>query len=128
MSKTIILLLITTLVLRLLLSFFPSFEFDQGAFRIWSNRLAESGPTKFYSSEIFTNNPVGFLYLLWIWGLIKENLLNGSAFFNANQNYDLLLKLPANISDLIIASLIYLAVKKRIGQKAGIIGFLLFAI
>jgi len=109
------------------LSFLPAFEYDQNAFRFWSIRLAEFGPAQFYSNEVFTSNPVGFLYILWGIGLIKTGLLSHSLLFQSNQYYDLLLKLPANIADLASAVLIYLMIKRKLSEHWALLGFTLYA-
>lgn len=114
-------------MVRIALSFLPAFEYDQNAFRFWSIRLANLGPAQFYSKEVFTNNPVGFLYILWVIGSIKTNLLSHSFFFQNNQHYDLLLKLPANIADLASAILIYLLIKRKLNEHWALWGFSLYA-
>lgn len=126
-SFLIFYLLCLAFVIRFTLSFLPAFEYDQNAFRSWSIRLSELGPSQFYSEEIFTKNPVGFLYILWAIGSIKTNLLSHSFFFQNNQHYDLLLKLPANIADLASAVLIYLIVKKNLSKRWALLSFSLYA-
>ncbi len=127
-NQILIILILAIFALRLFISFMPSFEYDQNAFRIWSYRLAEGGLTNFYSPDTFTNNPIGFLYLLWIIALVKINLLVQNAFFIPNNHYDLLLKIPANAADLIAATLIYFFLKREINQKAAWAGFLFYAL
>jgi len=123
-KKKLLYLLCLAFVVRIALSFLPAFEYDQSAFRFWSIRLAELGPGQFYSKEVFTNNPVGFLYILWGIGLIKTNF---SIFFHNQQFYDLLLKLPANIADLASAVLIYLIIKRGLAERWALLGFALYA-
>ncbi len=120
-------LLIFAFLLRLALSFLPAFEFDQNAFRFWSVRLAEGGFSNFYSKDVFTSNPVGFLFFLWFFGALKLTILSGSQFFSQNANYDLLLKLPANVADLATAAIIYFLIKIKINKKWALLGFALFA-
>lgn len=125
--KKVLYLLCLAFVVRMTLSFLPAFEYDQSAFRFWSIRLTELGPAQFYSDQVFTNNPIGFLYILWIIGLIKTHLLSHSFFFQNNQHYDLLLKLPANIADLTSALLIYLMIKGKLNEHWALLGFALYA-
>lgn len=125
--KKLLYLLCLVFVLRIMLSLLPAFEYDQSAFRFWSIRLAEFGPAQFYSKEVFTNNPIGFLYILWAIGLIKTDLLSNSLFFQNNQYYDLLLKLPANIADLASALLIYLMIQRKLDERWALLGFVLYA-
>lgn len=127
LNKKLIYLICFAFMLRITLSILPSFEYDQSAFRFWSIRLAELGPARFYSDQVFTNNPVGFLYILWAIGSIKINLLSHSLFSQSNQYYDLLLKLPANIADLASAVLIYLMIRKKFSENWALLGFSLYA-
>lgn len=127
LKKKLLYLLCLAFVVRIILSFLPAFEYDQNAFRFWSIRLAELGPARFYSEQVFTNNPVGFLYILWAIGSIKTNLLSHSFFSQSNQHYDLLLKLPSNIADLASAVLIYLMIKRKLSERWALLGFTLYA-
>lgn len=127
LTKKVLFFLLIAFILRIMLSFLPAFEYDQSAFRFWSIRLAKLGPAQFYSQQVFTDNPVGFLYILWAVGLIKTNLLSHSFFFQNNQHYDLLLKLPANIADLASALLIYLMIKRKLSEHLALLGFTLYA-
>src|SRR3989344_3840920 len=126
-KKKFLYLLFLAFVVRMIFSILPAFEYDQNAFRFWSIRLAELGPAQFYSQQVFTDNPVGFLYILWTIGEIKTNLLSHSFFFQSNQHYDLLLKLPANIADLASAVLIYLLIKRKLSEHWALLGFTLYA-
>lgn len=65
-------LIIFAFSLRLLLSTLPPFEIDQIGWRAWSMRMVEVGPANFYSKEVFTDNPPGFLYVFWLVGSIKN--------------------------------------------------------
>lgn len=126
-GKKLIYLVCLAFVIRMAFSFFPAFEYDQNAFRFWSIRLTELGPAQFYSKQVFTNNPVGFLYILWVIGYIKTSFLQHSFFSQSNQHYDLLLKLPANIADLASAVLIYLTIKRKLSERWALLGFSLYA-
>lgn len=125
-SANIIFLLASTLAIRILLSNLPSFEYDESAYRIWSARLVEKGPAQFYSAQFFTNNPLGGLYAFWVMGFLKSILLPDLSFFS--RSFDLLLKLPANIADILSAALIFAIIKKRLAQKWATAGFLLYAL
>jgi len=125
-SSKIILLVIITLAIRIVFSNLPSFEYDENAYRIWSARLVEKGPSQFYSTQFFTNNPLGGLYAFWFMGLFKNTFLPNLSFFSGN--FDLLLKLPANIADIISAILIFVLIRKRMGPKWATAGFLMYAL
>lgn len=122
-KKPIIQLLIIAFVVRMLFSLLPAFEIDQNDWRLWSLRMAHEGASHFYSQNIFTDYTPGFLYFLWLAGLIKASFLTN--FSGNNLGYDLLLKLPANIADLLTSLIIYL-IAKKIDKKWAILGFLLY--
>lgn len=119
-------LIIIVFVLRIFLSWLPPMEIDHTAWRAWSARMVEVGPTKFYSPDIFTANPPGFLYVFWLLGEIKNSLFPQLSFFSSG--YDFMLKLPNNIADLAAGVLIYLIIKKRKGDKLAKLGFLLYTL
>lgn len=110
-------------IIRLLLSFFPAFEYDQNAFRFWTDRLVEVGPAHFYSSVVFTNNPLEILYFFWLIGFLKSTIL---ASVITPSNIDLFLKLAANTSDLATGFFIYKIIKEKLSAKAGNIAALLY--
>lgn len=116
-------ILILGLIIRLFLSSFPAFESDQNAFRFWSDRLATLGPAHFYSSNVFTNNPLVIFYFFWLIGLLKSTLLSNII---TPSNIDIFLKLAANISDLATGFLIYKIVKEKLSDKLGNIAALLY--
>lgn len=119
-----IILISVTIIFRLFISLLPSFELDESAYRIWSQRLVNIGFSNFYSREVFTNNPLGGLYAFWFMGIIKQNLFPSIDFLS--HDFDFLLKIPANIADIFSGFLIYKIIKKRINERWAIIGFLLY--
>lgn len=110
-------------IIRLFLSFLPAFESDQNAFRFWTDRLAEVGPAHFYSSSVFTNNPLGILYFFWLVGLLKSTILSSIIF---PSNIDLFLKLAGNAADLATGFLIYKIIKEGLNVRAGNIAALMY--
>lgn len=112
-------------IIRLFLSFLPAFEYDQSAFRFWTDRLATFGPANFYSSHIFTNNPLGILYFFWLIGFLKSTIL---ASIISPSNIDLFLKIAANAADLATGFLIYKIIKDKLNVKAGNIAALLYIV
>lgn len=123
-NKNFTLLIIISLIFRLILSYLPAFEYDQNSFRFWSIKLAEQGLTNFYSSNFFTSNPVGFFYPLWI---IGSFVIHSAPWIANNKEiFDLLLKLPANISDILTGVLIFYLVLKDSNQKWATLGFIAY--
>ena len=82
---------------------YKGYETDLNCFSWWADAVFQNGVSKFYSLEAFTDYPPGYMYILWVVGLIKK-------IFNI---YDLdtagiiLIKMPAMICDIVIGYLIY---------------------
>ena len=107
---TILLLLFTALVVRLVLSPFGTLELDQNTFIGWSNRLVEVGFSRFY--ETWSDYLPGYLYVLGFLGWVKKIIPLPSV---------LLFKLPAILSDVLTGFLIYKIVEKFKNKKWGMI-------
>ena len=112
---TILLLLFTALVVRLMLSSFGTLELDQNTFIGWSNRLVEVGFGRFY--DTWSDYLPGYLYILWALGWIKEAISFPSV---------LLFKLPAILSDVLTGFLIYKIVGKLKNKRWGMIAWGLY--
>ncbi len=117
---------IAVFIVRILLSLLPSYEIDLRGWRFWADRMATSGPAHFYSREIFTDNPPGFLYVFWAVGEIQKN-------FFPNINYgtpisDLLIKLPTNIADLLTGLIIYKIVRRYKSKSIALAAFLFYTL
>lgn len=105
------------------MSTFPAFESDQNAFRFWTDRLITLGPSHFYSSNEFTNNPLGILYFFWLIGFLKSTLLSNIITYS---NIDVFLKLAANLADLATGFLIYKIIKEKLNFKLANMAALLY--
>lgn len=114
------------LTIRLVLSQLPSFEFDESAYRFWTQRLVENGLSHFYSNDVFTNNPLGIFYFFWFIGWIKEIIFPQINYFSSN--FDFFLKIPANIADILSGLIIYLLTKRWLNQKWAFLGMVVYVL
>lgn len=87
------------------------------------DRLATLGPANFYSSDVFTNNPLGILYFFWLIGVLKNTFLSSVI---SSSNIDIFLKLAGNIADLITGFLIYKIIREKLSNKTAIIATILY--
>ena len=72
---------------------------DMNCFSSWALRMAEGGAKDFYSPEVFTDYPPGYMYILWIIGKIRELVpMSDTA-------YGMLLKTPAIIANIPVAKI-----------------------
>ncbi|OGM09837.1 hypothetical protein A2W13_01485 [Candidatus Woesebacteria bacterium RBG_16_36_11] len=109
-NKNILLVLLAGIIIRLLLSPFGTLVLDFNTFIAWSNRLVYFGLSSFY--DIWSDYLPGYMYILWILG--KINNLNIIPQI-------LLYKLPAIISDVLTAGVIYLILKDKVKEKIALI-------
>ena len=101
-------------LLRLLLAYTnQGFGVDINCFAYWGNRMCETGPGGFYSDEVFTDYPVGFLYYLFFVGKIVQwfsiPYLSGA--------HVLLIKLPAILCDILCAALLAGELSEDMGKR-----------
>lgn len=123
-SLIFILIILFSIIFRGSLSFLPAFEGDQSAFRFWSIKLAENGLNNFYFSDFFTSNPIGFFYILWIIGLFTTHFIPWIIFDTTL--FDLLLKTPANLADIVTGIFIYFILKHHLSSKWAITGYIFY--
>ena len=73
------------------------FDSDLNLFRFWADNLATGGPYGFYDRGFFADYTPGYLYALWLVGLVG----------NAAGGIGDLIKLPAIITDVVLAYVVY---------------------
>lgn len=106
-SKTnLFLIFIFGFIVRFYFSFQPGFKVDVEAWYAWALRMAELGPSLFYSPDVWTNYTPGFLYILWLLGIF-QNIFNLTP-----EVFYVLLKMPAIMADLALSYLVYQQVNK----------------
>jgi len=109
-------LLITGLLIRVFIAavLLPrsGFAIDVGDFAAWGQRLASVGPAGFYEAGYFSDYPPGYLYVLWLLGLIGGALapLAGQDATGA------LVKAPGIIADLGVATALFVICRRWAGQ------------
>ena len=107
---TLAVLLVSALALRLLLAaLVPGYPYDTGTFTAWSNALVENGPANFYTAGFFADYPPGYLYLLWLTGLLARVF----GFAPMSSGALVLMCTPSILCDLALAMLLYRLVMTR---------------
>ena len=48
------------------------FGSDTACFASWADRIFQTGPGGFYSPDVFTDYPPGYMYVLWIVGAVRS--------------------------------------------------------
>lgn len=90
---------------------------DMGDFAAWGARMAVTGPTGFYSADVFCDYPPGYMYVLWAIGALRNLFQLGYD----SRLFWLLLKLPAILMDLAAAYLIYHECRKPLGERIAVL-------
>lgn len=106
-NRSLIILILLGLLVRLPLIFLPGFKFDVDAWFAWAIRLNQVNFSQFYSDQIWTNYTPGFLYILKLLGFIKSLLQIN------DDNFYLVLKIPSIISEVILGIFLYQQIVKR---------------
>jgi len=105
----VLVVLVLGLLLRLLLArLLPGsgFEVDLNAFRFWASNLASEGLGGFYGRDFFHDYTPGYLYVLWLVGMVG----------NAVGGVGDLIKIPPILSDLAIGWLAWSMVRELGGR------------
>lgn len=115
-------LLMLGLVFRYILACIdPGYEVDMNCFSYWADMVYRDGFRNFYTAEVFTDYPPGYMYILWVVGAIRKMI-------PALASSTILVKMPAMICDLVTAGLVYKIARKRFNEISSILfaGFYLF--
>lgn len=86
------------------------FDVDISCFAFWADRIFQVGPSGFYSPDVFTDYPPGYIYLLYPLGALRS-LLEIEAY---SQAHLLLLKLPAILCDIGCGALLYREASRKL--------------
>jgi dolichyl-phosphate-mannose-protein mannosyltransferase len=124
LHKTILVFVfLGALILRLWIAVSSSgYANDIALFMAWADHAAKQGLSGFYHSGMFVDYPPGYIYILYVLGMIKDMLSLDSAS-NAAM---LLFKLPAILADLAAAYFIFQTGKKKAGYSVSLGLALLF--
>lgn len=85
------------------------FGSDTACFAAWADRIFTLGPGGFYSSDVFTDYPPGYMYVLWILGAVRH--IFSIEYYSAA--HLILLKLPAIVCDIACGLLILRESRKK---------------
>ncbi|MCH7519390.1 MAG: hypothetical protein IH964_10250 [Candidatus Dadabacteria bacterium] len=111
------LVLLAGFLLRLFLSTLITFEGDFAAWQDWGRALSNDGFSQFYDKNWCDYMP-GYLYILWILNEIHSALPWLSVH--------ILFKLPANLSDLGISVLIFVALRSIASTRIAMVSSLVY--
>ncbi|OME12300.1 hypothetical protein BSK47_27620 [Paenibacillus odorifer] len=87
------------------------YQNDMNTFISWGQRMVDLGPGKFYEEGYFADYPPGYLYILYVLSAVRGVL----GFTQGSGGENLLFKLPAILSDLVLGYFIYQMSRKKLG-------------
>ena len=113
-------ILIVGLALRLIIAYVllpgSGFGADRDSFQAWAGELAANGPAGFYDRGFFIDYTPGYLYVLWLVGIV------GHAIGGIGD----LIKLPPILADVVLAWLVNSFVRELGGsRRAALLGAIL---
>ncbi|HBA49265.1 MAG TPA: hypothetical protein DCZ91_16015 [Lachnospiraceae bacterium] len=88
------------------------FDNDTACFAAWADRIYQVRPGAFYSPDVFTDYPPGYMYVLWLLGWIR-NLFRLEYYSFAHL---MLLKLPAILCDMACSVLLFRTAAKKLSE------------
>ncbi|MFC2155325.1 glycosyltransferase 87 family protein [Acidobacteriota bacterium] len=104
LELTFFIILSGSFALRLVLApVIDGFSTDINTFKAWAGMAAHRGLGGFYSGEIQVDYPPGYIYILYLIGLLKK--LFSLSF--ESKSFLMLIKMPAMIADMVTALIIY---------------------
>jgi len=89
-----------------LLPYFPGFGPDVGSYQSWALQIATLGPAQTYQQGYFLDYPPGYLYGLWVAGLLAR-IVNASG-----DVLRVIAESPAIVADLFLAIAMFALVRK----------------
>lgn len=117
-STTIAVTLLVAFLFRALLAcLYKGFLSDTACFSSWATRVFTEGFANFYSPDVFTDYPPGYMYVLYIVGAVMS-------FFRVaylSVPSLLLLKLPAILCDIAAGRIIYRIAAKRFSDSRAVL-------
>jgi predicted membrane-bound dolichyl-phosphate-mannose-protein mannosyltransferase len=106
----VVIVLALGLALRLIIAYLlpgSGFGVDLSSFRYWASNLADQGPWGFYGRDFFHDYTPGYLYVLWLVGLV------GKVFGGVGD----LIKVPPIVADLAIGWLVHSMILELGGRR-----------
>src|SRR5579885_125279 len=95
-----------------LLPFFPGFGADVGSYQAWALQIATQGPAHTYQKGYFLDYPPGYLYGLWVAGILAK--LTGAT----GEMLRLMAESPAIVADFFLAAAMFAFV--RPGRRSSV--------
>jgi Gpi18-like mannosyltransferase len=118
-----LLVLASLAVLKLVvMPYFPGFGPDVGDYQAWASQIGTFGPAHFYQPGFFCDYPPGYLYGLWLVGILAHGIGATGEF------YRVIIQSPAIVADLALALLMYAFMRRGGRPEMAFIAMLMVAL
>jgi len=104
-----------------LMPYFPGFGTDVGDYQAWSSQIATFGPAHTYQQGFFLDYPPGYLYALWVVGIIAHGIGATGDF------YRIIIQSPAIFADFTLALVVYAFMRRGSRPGMALIAMLMVA-
>ncbi|HXW84754.1 MAG TPA: phospholipid carrier-dependent glycosyltransferase, partial [Candidatus Binataceae bacterium] len=105
-----------------LVPMFPGFGPDVGSYQAWALQIANLGPSHTYQTGYFLDYPPGYLYALWLAGLLCN------AMHAAGDTMRTIVEGPALVADFFLAALTFAFVRNRVRYTLALAAMLMVAL
>lgn len=122
---TFVLMAVLAVGLRTIVALvYEGYSFDIACFKGWAIAAYEGGPSTFYTTDMFADYPPGYIYVLWVLGLVRSALdIEAMSVW-----FTLIVKLPSIAAEVVTALIVLRAARKEIGNTFALLcaAFVLF--
>jgi Gpi18-like mannosyltransferase len=105
-----------------LMPYFPGFGPDVGDYQAWASQIATFGPAHTYQQGFFLDYPPGYLYALWVVGIL------GHAIGASGDFYRVIIQSPAIVADFALALVMYAFVRNGKRSEWAFVAMLMVAL
>ncbi len=110
------------IVKLLVMPYCPGFGPDVGDYQAWASQIATFGPAHTYAQGFFLDYPPGYLYALWVVGILAHAIGATGDF------YRVIIESPAIVADLVLAILVYAYMRRGGRPEMAFIAMLMVAL
>ncbi len=120
--RAIFILIALWLVKTLALMAFPGFGVDVGSYQAWALQISDLGPANTYQQGYFLDYPPGYLYALWIAGIVARVVGAGG------DTLRIIVESPALIADFFLSIVVFAYVRGTEKRNLALIAMLMVAL
>jgi dolichyl-phosphate-mannose--protein O-mannosyl transferase/Gpi18-like mannosyltransferase len=97
----------------LLLPWFDGYQNDISSYESWALQMAAGGPAGIYRAGYFLDYPPGYLYALWLAGIVANAAGAGGVMLR------MIVEAPALAADFVLALLVFIFVRRTAPARQG---------